>query len=152
MAIKSITTADVMLKTGRDLLPKSVIEAFLEIRSINYRNILDKTLSEYTVAEWLVCLKEKVLLESCLPYISQKIDIDPLTSGFFYKGEILYDVTGIDKLFWDKHRDWFEYFRIKINTVLDMIENDPGTIEIRHEYIAAYRKFTEDLDAKTWLR
>ena len=47
--------------------------------------------------------------------------------------------------FWEKHRDWFEYFRIKIQMVLNMIENDPGIIEIRHEYIAAYRKFTKDL-------
>lgn len=63
MAIGSEITTDIMHKTGRDLLPEKTVEYFLEIRDIEHWNIVNKTVSEYTMAEWLACLKEKVLLE-----------------------------------------------------------------------------------------
>lgn len=83
-------------------------------------NVLNKTLSEYTFAEWYVCLDEKVLLEQCLPRYSEKLDMDPLMPGLFSKGEILYKITQIDKSFWTDHPDWYEYFRTIIHGVLDM--------------------------------
>ena len=65
MIIK-MSNPDILSKTGRELLPDETVEYFKEIRSINYFNVLNKTLSEYTFAEWYVCLDEKVLLEQCL--------------------------------------------------------------------------------------
>ena len=71
MIIK-MSNPDILSKTGRDLLPDETVEYFKEIRSINYYNVLNKTLSEYTFAEWYVCLDEKVLLEQCLPRRSEE--------------------------------------------------------------------------------
>ena len=114
MIIK-MSNPDILSKTGRDLLPEETVEYFKEIRSINYYNVLNKTLSEYTFAEWYVCLDEKELLEQCLPRYSEKLDMDPLMPGLFSKGEILYKITQIDKSFWTDHPDWYEYFRTIIH-------------------------------------
>ena len=118
--IITMSNPDILSKTGRDLLPEETVEYFKEIRSINYYNVLNKTLSEYTFAEWYVCLDEKVLLEQCLPRYSEKLDMDPLMPGLFSKGEILYKITQIDKSFWTDHPDWYEYLRTIIHGVLDM--------------------------------
>ena len=143
MAIKSEITADIMLKTGQDLLPEEIAEDFMNSRSAVHIRVLKRTLSEYTWAEWLICLKEKVLLEQCLPYVSEKLDDDPLIPGLFSKGEVLYDVTRIDDDFWMSHQDWLEYFRTIINTVLDKLENDSDTTGIIREYVEAYRSFVD---------
>ncbi|MBP3753915.1 MAG: hypothetical protein J6I66_03585 [Lachnospiraceae bacterium] len=143
MAIKSEITADIMLKTGQDLLPEEIAENFKNARSAVHIRVLKRTLSEYTWAEWLICLKEKVLLEQCLPYVSEKLDDDPLIPGLFSKGEVLYDVTRIDDDFWMSHQDWLEYFRTIINTVLDKLENDSDTKGIIREYVEAYRSFVD---------
>ena len=55
MIIK-MSNPDILSKTGRDLLPEETVEYFNEIRSINYYNVLNKTLSEYTFAEWYLQL------------------------------------------------------------------------------------------------
>lgn len=141
MAIGSEITTDIMHKTGRDLLPKKTVEYFLEIRDIEHWNIVNKTVSEYTMAEWLACLKEKVLLEQCLPIYSQILDEDPLAHGIFAKGELLYDVTQIDNAFWKEHQEWHEYFITRVKAALELIENDSN--EIIQEYVNAYRRFLE---------
>ena len=143
MGIKSETTADIMLKTGQDLLPEEIVEDFMNARSAVHIRVLKRTLSEYTWAEWLICLKEKVLLEQCLPYVSEKLDEDPLIPGLFSKGEVIYDVTRIDANFWMSHQDWLEYFRTIINTGLDKLKNDSDTTEIIREYVDAYRSFVD---------
>ena len=143
MAIKSEITADIMLKTGQDLLPEEIAEDFMNARSAVHIRVLKRTLSEYTWAEWLICLKEKVLLEQCLPCVSEKLDDDPLIPGLFSKGEVLYDVTRIDDDFWMSHQDWLEYFRTIINTVLDKLENDSDTTGIIREYVEAYNSFVD---------
>ena len=143
MAIKSEIQADIMNKTGRELLPENIVEEFLNSRSAPHVRIVCRTLSEYTRTEWVICLKEKVLLEQCLPYISEVLDADPLSPGLFAKGELLYDVTRIDKSFWTAHHDWLEYFRKIIHSVLGILENDSGAEEINKEYIKAYREFLE---------
>ena len=143
MAIKSEITADIMLKTGQDLLPEEIVKEFMDSRSAVHIRVLKRTLSEYTWAEWLICLKEKVLLEQCLPYVSEKLDDDPLIPGLFSKGEVLYDVTRIDDEFWMSHQDWLEYFRTIINTVLDKLENDSDTTGIIREYVEAYNSFVD---------
>ena len=143
MAIKSEITADIMLKTGQDLLPEEIVKEFMDSRSAVHIRVLKRTLSEYTWAEWLICLKEKVLLEQCLPYVSEKLDDDPLIPGLFSKGEVLYDVTRIDDDFWMSHQDWLEYFRTIINTVLDKLENDSDTTGIIREYVEAYNSFVD---------
>ena len=141
MALKAVITKDIMCKTGRDLLPEDIVEYLLEFRNINCWNVVNKKLSEYTWAEWLVCLKEKLLLEQCLPLVSEKLDRDPLVPGLFSKGELLYDVTQIENDFWMEHQEWFEYFRAIVQTILDMIENNTDSIEINHMYVEAYRSF-----------
>ena len=143
MAIKSEITADIMLKTGQDLLPEEIAEDFMNARSAVHIRVLKRTLSEYTWAEWLICLKEKVLLEQCLPYVSEKLDEDLLIPGLFSKGEVLYDVTRIDDDFWISHPDCLEYFRTIINTVLNKFKNDSDTPEIIREYVEAYRGFVD---------
>ena len=143
MAIKSEITADIMLKTGQDLLPEEIVKEFMDSRSAVHIRVLKRTLSEYTWAEWLICLKEKVLLEQCLTYVSEKLDDDPLIPGLFSKGEVLYDVTRIDDDFWMSHQDWLEYFRTIINTVLDKLENDSDTTGIIREYVEAYNSFVD---------
>lgn len=143
MAIKSEITADIMLKTGQDLLPEEIVKEFMDSRSAVHIRVLKRTLSEYTWAEWLICLKEKVLLEQCLPYVSEKLDDDPLIPGLFSKGEVLYDVTRIDDDFWMSHQDWLEYFRTIINTVLDKLENDSDTTGIIREYVEVYNSFVD---------
>ena len=143
MAIKSEIQADLMNKTGRELLPENIVEEFLNSRSAIHVRIVCRTLSEYTRAEWVICLKEKVLLEQCLPYISEVLDGEPLSPGLFAKGELLYDVTQVDKSFWMSHTDWLEYFGKMIHSLLGMIENDSGAKEINKEYIKAYREFLE---------
>ena len=137
MIIK-MSNPDILSKTGRDLLPEETVEYFKEIRSINYYNVLNKTLSEYTFAEWYVCLDEKVLLEQCFPRYSEKLDMDPLMPGLFSKGEILYKITQIDKSFWTDHPDWYEYFRTIIHGVLDMGKEELINSGIREEYIEVY--------------
>lgn len=137
MIIK-MSNPDILSKTGRDLLPEETVEYFKEIRSINYYNVLNKTLSEYTFAEWYVCLDEKVLLEQCLPRYSEKLDMDPLMPGLFSKGEILYKITQIDKSFWTDHPDWYEYLRTIIHGVLDMGKEELINSGIREEYIEVY--------------
>lgn len=137
MIIK-MSNPDILSKTGRDLLPEETVEYFKEIRSINYYNVLNKTLSEYTFAEWYVCLDEKVLLEQCLPRYSEKLDMDPLMPGLFSKGEILYRITLIDKAFWIDHPDWYEYFRTIIHGVLDLGKEELINKGIREEYIEVY--------------
>ena len=141
MAIKSEIPADLMHKTGRDLLPVNIVEDFMNSRSALHVRIVCRTLSEYTRAEWIICLKEKVLLEQCLPYISEILEVDPLSPGLFAKGELLYDVTQIDKRFWMSHHDWLEYFRKIIYSVLNKIENDANTQEINKVYIESYKGF-----------
>ncbi len=132
-----------MLKTGQDLLPEEIVKEFMDSRSAVHIRVLKRTLSEYTWAEWLICLKEKVLLEQCLPYVSEKLDDDPLIPGLFSKGEVLYDVTRIDDDFWMSHQDWLEYFRTIINTVLDKLENDSDTTGIIREYVEVYNSFVD---------
>jgi hypothetical protein len=137
MIIK-MSNPDILSKTGRELLPEATVEYFKEIRSINYFNVLNKTLSEYTFAEWYVCLDEKVLLEQCLPRYSEKLDTDPLMPGLFSKGEILYKITLIDKAFWIDHEEWYECFSAIIHGVLDLGKEELINRGIREKYIEAY--------------
>ncbi len=48
MAIKSEITADIMLKTGQDLLPEEIVKEFMDSRSAVHIRVLKRTLSEYT--------------------------------------------------------------------------------------------------------
>ena len=59
MISREESTVEIYNKTGRDLLPENVVEDFLEIRGIDYYNVIKKRLVEYTRAEWVVCLREK---------------------------------------------------------------------------------------------
>lgn len=154
---------DSFQKTGRELLPPDIVEYFQEFRSVDYLNVLRKRLSEYTFAEWMVCLQERVLLEQCVPFFIEILDKNPLHPGYFEKGYVLCAVTLIDKIFWDDHKDW--YLRVKsiVDGVLDSCENKADSVPdssennvdsvpdlsknkadsgvIRGEYIEAYRSF-----------
>ena len=131
----------IFFKKGRELLPPHIVKEFQEIRSIQYWNILNNRLSDYTWAEWLTCLKEKVLLEQCLPFVFEKLDIDPLIPGCFDRGEVLYAVTRIDKSFWNGHRDWYERTGTYIDAVQDKCEKEPDNRMIREEFLEAYKSF-----------
>ena len=141
MAIKSVTGADIMSKTGQELLSEKIVEYFKGFRAADYQNVLRKKLSEYTWSEWLVCLKEKVLLEQCLPYVSEKLEVNPLIPGAFYRGEILYEVTQIEKNFWMSHQDWYQYFGTCVKTALSMIEDSLNNMEINQWIIDEYKDF-----------
>ncbi len=132
--------SDIFSKTGRELLPPETVEYFQGFRSADYIRVLNCRLSEYTWFEWLVCLHEKVLLEQCLPFVFEKLDMNPLIPGPFYRGEILYKVTQIDKSFWDDHKDLVERFRQIMKKALKMIE-ESDNVEIRSDFIEAYKKF-----------
>ena len=132
---------DIFSKTGRDLLPEEIVDAFKEIRGIDYYRVLNNTLSEYTAAEHLVCLRENVLLEYCLPFFIDKLDLDPLIPGYFRKGEILYYFTKIDKSFWVTHKDWYEHTREIVKSVIDMSEEKIRSTVTAQEYIEAYKSF-----------
>lgn len=134
-------TVEIYNKTGRDLLPENVVEDFLEIRGIDYYNVIKKRLVEYTRAEWVVCLREKIMLEQCVPLFLEELSQDLLIPGVFYKGEILYEVTLIDKDFWLNHKDWFECIKTIIYKVLNMSEQELKNNNIIHEYIESYKKF-----------
>lgn len=136
-----MNNSDVFCKTGRELLPEKIVKEFLEYRDAQHHIIIKKRLSEYTYSEWLVCLYEKVLLEQCLPYIYEKVNLDPFTPGDFYKGELLYHVTLIDKTFWSSHMELFACFKTIIDNALDLIEKDLDNSEIRIDYIEAYKGF-----------
>ncbi|SER01234.1 hypothetical protein SAMN02910369_02875 [Lachnospiraceae bacterium NE2001] len=135
--------SDILFKTGRDLLSDDIIEYFEGVRSVDYRNVLDKRQLEYTWAEWLVCLHEKVLLEQCLPFVTERLNADPLIPGYFSKGEVLYEVSVIDRDFWLNHKEWYDYYSTIISSVLNMSEMDLEEIESKHRpvYIEAYQKF-----------
>ena len=132
---------DVNNKTGRELLPQNVVEEFQGYSSTHHQRILYYRLSEYTWAEWVICLKEKVLLEQCLPFVLEKVDMDPLTPGLFYKGELLFEVTQIDKAFWNAHMDWYDRFRTIINNNLDLLKKEAGNEKVRDVFIEAFQKF-----------
>lgn len=125
---------EIFNKTGRELLPENIIKQFEEISCINYRNILENRLSEYTWGEWLFCLKEQVLLEQCMSFVFEMLDMNPLIPGCFFKGEVLYEVTRIDKSFWTAHEDWYEHIRTIIYKALSMNEMDEGNTVIPQEY------------------
>ena len=128
-------------KTGMELLPEETIEYFREIRSADYQRVLTRKLSEYTRGEWYVCLYEKVLLEQCLPYFMEELDSDPLTPGLFYKGEVLYRITLIDKTFWRSHKDWLEHTRTIVHRVLNMNEENLDKAAIPVTFIEAFKAF-----------
>lgn len=135
---------DIYTKTGRELLDDKTVEYFREIRSAEYQRVLTYKLSEYTRAEWMVCLYEKVLLEQCIPYFSKELDLNPLKPGLFSKGEVLYRVTLIDKPFWNSHTDWYDHFRTIIQEVLNMSEEELAKVGIREEYVEPYIKAYRD--------
>jgi hypothetical protein len=136
-----MNNSDVFCKTGRELLPEKIVKDFLEYRDAQHHNIINKRLSEYTYSEWLLCLYEKVLLEQCLPYIFEKVHLDPLAPGAFYKGELLYHITLIDKIFWSSHMELFASFKMIIDNVLDHMEKELDNSEIMIEFIEAYKGF-----------
>ena len=140
-ANKWYKSLDVFCKTGRELLSEKIVKDFMEYRDIQHRNIINKRLSEYTYSEWLLCLYEKVLLEQCLPYILEKVQLDPLAPGAFYKGELLYHITLIDKTFWSSHMELFACFKTIIDNALDIIKKELDNSEISVEYIEAYKGF-----------
>lgn len=138
-----MNTSDVFNKTGRELLPEKTVKEFLEYRDPQHPAIVNRRLSEYSYSEWLVCFYEKVLLEQCLPNILKKVNLDPLAPGFFYKGELLYHVTLIDKTFWSSHMELFESFSTIIDNALDLIEKESDNAGISIEYIEAYKEFSK---------
>ena len=144
--------SDTFQKTGRELLPSDIVEYFQEFRSADYINVLRKKLSEYTFAEWMVCLQERVLLEQCVPFFIEILDKNPLHPGYFEKGYVLCFVTLIDKAFWDEHKEWYLHVKSIVDGVLDSCKNKADSVPdssknkvdsgvIRGEYIEAYRSF-----------
>ena len=132
---------DVFSKTGRELLPQNIVEEFQEYRSALHQRILYCRLSEYTWSEWVICLQEKILLEQCLPFALEKLDMNPTAPGIFYKGEVLYDVTQIDRTFWDNHMDLYNSFKAIIDKNLDLLKKETDNGVIREDFLEAYQRF-----------
>ncbi len=132
---------DVFSKTGRDLLPEETVEYFSGFSSAPHQHIICEKLSEYTMAEWVFCLYEKVLLEQCVPQFFDVLDKNPLSPGIYYKGEILYHITLIDKAFWSAHEDWLEFFKKITHRALDMAVKELADSNITNIYIESYRNF-----------
>jgi len=137
-----MNNSDMFCKTGRELLPEKIVKDFFEYRDVQHYNIINRRLSEYTYSEWGGCLYEKVLLEQCLPYIIEKVHIDPLAPVFFRKGELLYHITLIDKTFWLSHMELFACFKTFIDNALVLIEKELDNSEIEVEFIEAYKGFS----------
>lgn len=142
---QGITISDIRekdyLKVGRELLSLEKSEQFMEVRSIHYYNVVAKRLEQYTLPEWLVCLKEEVLLEYAIPIFSRVLENYPMLCGMNNEWQVLYDITRLNQEFWIMNTEWKEYF----NKIVDKIFWEYGqgtfTITIPEEYLYQFRIF-----------
>lgn len=128
-------------KKGKELLKKDEIAHLLEMRGINYTNVVKNELKDYSFYEWLVCLEQKVLLEYAVPIFSKVLVYYPFLYGMHYNGEVLYQITIIEFDFWENHFDWKEYFISIVNDILSKYTITELTNLCRKEYICQFEKF-----------
>ncbi len=129
------------LKIGKELLTIGMSEQFMEVRSIHYYNVVMKKLEEYTLPEWLVCLKEEVLLEYAIPVFSRVLQKYPMLCGMNNEWQVLYDITRVNQVFWQVHKEWKVYFNKIVDKIL--LENRQGVfiMPIPEEYLYQFKNF-----------
>ena len=138
---KYIINNDYLL-TGKELLSNDKIEEFMKIRSILYKNIIIKKLKDYSFSEWLICLKENILLEYAIPIFAQVIQKYPMLSGLNGKWQVLYEIVEIKNEFWEKNISWKEYFSLIVYQII--LEYQQGKWQdIPEEYLSEFKKFTD---------
>lgn len=129
------------LKIGKELLTIEKCEQFMEIRSIHYYNVVMKKLEEYALPEWLVCLKEEVLLEYTIPVFSKVLQKYPMLCGMNNEWQVLYDITRVNQDFWRVHKEWKTYFNKIIDKILLEYSQRVLIIPFPEEYLYQFRNF-----------
>lgn len=128
-------------KNGRELLPEETVNKFRRIRSQYYANIINNKMKEYTYMEWVICIKEKILLDYALPLISSPLLFYPMLCGVYAEWEILYEISDIDEKFWMEHRDWKAFFAGIMKEAINQVDIDSEDEEYfyhLHEYLCEY--------------
>lgn len=131
------------VKIGKELLPIEKSEQFREVRSIHYNNVVMKKLEEYTLPEWIVCLKEEVLLEYTIPVFSRVLHEYPMLCGMNREWQVLYDITNVNRVFWQEHKEWKAYFDKIIDKVILECKRDAMKVSIPEEYLCQFKNFKD---------
>jgi len=131
-------------KTGIELLSVERIEQLLEVRSVYYYNIVHRTLEEYTLSEWIVCLNEGILLEYAVPILSRALERYPMLCGMNNEWQVLFYITMINEEFWFEHKEWKNCFCELIKDICVQHENGRFVEAIPNEYLYQFKLFEND--------
>ena len=129
------------LKFGRELLAIEKSKQFMQVRSVHHYNVVMKTLEEYTLPEWIVCLEEEVLLEYAIPIFSRVLESYPMLCGMNNEWEVLYEITRLNQEFWRRNTEWKEYFNKIIDVVFLEYRKGAFIIAVPDEYLNQFQIF-----------
>lgn len=104
-------------KKGGDLLEIDAQIRIRKYRSTECYYIINKTLKEYSLLEWEMCIKRRVLLEYALPILSRALVLYPMLDEW----EVLYSIARLPETFWNKHKSWKQFY---VGIVKDILYNN----------------------------
>lgn len=112
-------TQEVLDKTGRELIgEEEVIQELLSVRGIDYQNMVNCKLKNYTLLEWTGCIKEGILIEYAVPMLSRLLAIHPLAAGIHYQGELLFYIVRAFQVGIVTQADWLQYFKELVTGII----------------------------------
>ncbi|MBE5871733.1 MAG: hypothetical protein E7294_10805 [Lachnospiraceae bacterium] len=119
-------------KWGKELLSQNKIDYLMEMRCLEAQHILFSPLKEYSYHEWMLCLREGILLDYAIPVFANVLNNYPMLAGTAIREwRTLYDITKIDENFWNEHSDWKVFFTTLIKE--KVIKNNINSL--REEYL-----------------
>ncbi len=95
-----------------------------------------KPLDDFTAEDLEVLIGQKIALRHLVPRALDVLETNPLTEAFYYPGDLMRSVLGVDATYWHDHQtEW-----LRMHEIVDGLLSD---VDALRDAIEAFRALTQ---------